>query len=505
MNPAKLGVIDWRIGTAQLTDFANAVLASFDGAPPFVNDQIDRTEIEGLVPVAAINPSTLVAIGTAGHQVKVVIEKDGWEGTLALEGRSAWRIDAMGLDAVLDDLEILDRAEQAAANHDGITVLELLRDATCSLNVALEANPERIGAHWVRTGNALDAALEEPGSWLPTVNRLSMAPSRVVVADAGTAYLSCRGIRLHGPDAEPEGGSLDSGTDVEAYRSVRFGNMSHDEIGDVSGIWPIETVGMARTFDLLRNAVAATAWVWLAERHELEGTTVALTFDGARVVQVDLSKPPQAGDDVLQLWEWATTDTDPARREAIQQAASLALREPGDLGQQARPVLRTARAFFDLGRRQGVTELLAARRAARDAALSSGRAASEAGRATAAKTLDRVIVQLAAGVGLLVAQRNALVETELARILLWLVFGLIVATGLLAVAVDIPSARATVNALGKDLEHYSDVLTTDDEAALNSLPSVASAKEAISRAMWASIVLVVAAEGMMLWVLSSIE
>jgi hypothetical protein len=142
------------------------------------------------------------------------------------------------------------------------------------------------------------------------------------------------------------------------------------------------------------------------------------------------------------------------RFEAVQQAVSLAVATSADLARAAQPVLRTARSLHDLAQRGAVAEALATRRSAREAALRAGNTAADAARAAAGKAVDRILVQGLAIVGVIIAQKTSLINTD---ITVWLLFAIAATLGVLGLGwfiVDFPSARSGLKSFTADLQQY---------------------------------------------------
>jgi hypothetical protein len=212
---------------------------------------------------------------------------------------------------------------------------------------------------------------------------------------------------IHGPDANAEESVPRSDADATAYAGVWLTDDRAD-FPTPRALSPITIDGLEEVGRLLIGLAWALCWAWLALeiRTDAHGVTTA-SFQGARAVDVTLQAEPR--DQVrpeLALWTWAISTTDSRRREALQQAISLAVRRPEDLTDAAVPVQRTARYLLQITEQGLFTEALATRRSIREAAMSLGRTTGDAARTATRSTFDRALLQVGAGFGLLLATES---------------------------------------------------------------------------------------------------
>lgn len=243
-------------------------------------------------------------------------------------------------------------------------------------------------------------------------------------------------------------------------------------------------VGLESIAEATNDLAFALTWLWLAADIEsgTDGIPVA-RFEGARLVQVEI--PLGLGTEAAEaiaLWDWAVESPAASRREALQQAISLAVQKDGDLPGASGPILRTAKYLLRISEQGLVAEALAARRAARDAATKAAQSAADTSRDVARKTADRMVIQLGAAAGVLLANRQALITESTALLLLWLVLGLLGVTSVVAFFVELKGAREALDAVGTDLEMYRETLTDDDIVTIRNMHVVGDSRIQLARA-----------------------
>jgi hypothetical protein len=145
-------------------------------------------------------------------------------------------------------------------------------------------------------------------------------------------------------------------------------------------------------------------------------------------------------------------------------------------------VQRTARYLLQVTEQGLFTEALATRRSIREASMALARTTGDAVRSAARSTFDRALVQVAAGVGLLLANRANAISTGWTAILLLAVLLLTGANAWAAFAYEFPSVSRTVSAFRNDLDAYREVLTPEDLKEIKALPSLVEAETDITRA-----------------------
>ena len=104
-----------------------------------------------------------------------------------------------------------------------------------------------------------------------------------------------------------------------------------------------------------------------------------------------------------------------------------------------------------------------------------------------------MLTQLVGVLGVLLANRSAVINAAVAGWLLLGILGLTLATGVVAFVFEYPGANGALRAFEADLEGYSDMLIEDDITQIKAMKSLAAARKQLRRARWISAVLVVAA------------
>jgi hypothetical protein len=348
------------------------------------------------------------------------------------------------------------------------------------VQLALVNDPSSSTVQWIRTREALLNLLTQD-DWLG-VAKACVGPSggtTLVVQDAGESRLCCRGWVVRGP------GATGTGTPVEV--PVKYvESWLRDDRADLPP--PIafvvtERSGLDSLEPVMHDIAFALTWVWVAaEVHAPADEAPVVRFEGARVVEV----PVRSGngsevENAVALWEWAIETSAPSRREAIQQAVSLAVRDEKDFAMASASVLRTAKYLVRISEQGLVAEALAARRGARDAATGTARSTADAARDVARKAADRVAIQIGAAAGVVIANRQAFIETSTATFLLWVLLGLVAATATVALAVELRSASDTLAALSVDLGLYRETLPDEDIDVILGMQTVRDAKRLVVR------------------------
>lgn len=182
------------------------------------------------------------------------------------------------------------------------------------------------------------------------------------------------------------------------------------------------------------------------------------------------------------MYRWVATSPEIDRLYFAQQALTLAIVTPEDISSAPEPALRTARSLYDLSRQNAVSEVMAARRSARETALSASRSAATQAREAASKSVERTIVQVVAAAAVVVAQLQDAVSAKQAACLLALLATL---CALAAIATDFVILRSARNGLDhelRDLKRYRDTLSKDDVRSAKRTGAVRAARADLRRA-----------------------
>jgi hypothetical protein len=351
------------------------------------------------------------------------------------------------------------------------------------------------GFHWFRTTDAITRHIGQH-TWLGLISGLfsTASPHRLVVQDAEGDVLIAKDIVVHGPEGSPPDPPGSDESTSREYSETWLGD-DRSRLPTPVGVFPRQVHGMPQIASMFLSIAHGLSWVWLASAATARPDAVALRFEGVPDLEFDVTQllAPDNAAEAVRLWEWCVASTDPARREAFQQAVSLVVREPAFLQQAGERVLRTAKYLLRLAKQGSMAEALAARRAARQAAIDAARASADTSRSASRAVVDRVLTQLVGGFGLLLANQAGLINATVAGWLLVALFGLTMATAVVAFAFEYPAARASLEAFEEDLEGYSDTLIAEDISYVKGMKTVAVARTQLSRARWISAAFLVVA------------
>jgi hypothetical protein len=479
-------------GLRKFRDALNAV-RRIVGRLPAVQEkvQVDRIAFSGpLARVGDVDTEALLELAVEGHVIEVRAQAGDWSLVVRREGVQLPSVDMTGPVEAAVPGAYVDAMRQAHARLDALEMLQLAQDVAGSVHLILRNDPMAAGAHWIPDVSTLEALLGGT-RWAKATRDLATDACVVVVDDLGSMCQSTRGLLFVGPDAQCQLTGAKDESDAE-YRGARIAE-GWAELPSPFAFQPgaSEGAGSDQEKELIRRlekclhgAAQLLVWYWLASKAELQANgDVQATFSGARVVTLTMRPgPADSSLDEIGLYEWASIGTDPARREVLQQAMSLALVTPADLATSARPALRTARLLHELAQRGAVAEALATRRAARAGAAESARGAAQAARDAAGKAVERALLQAAAAAGVVLSSAGDLIDRLPAAILLALVA--LVALGSLVVAlrVELPSARGGLSSGLADLAQYRDALSLEEIADIADSQAVKSAQTDLKRA-----------------------
>lgn len=307
----------------------------------------------------------------------------------------------------------------------------------------------------------------------------------LVVADATSVLVSTQMLSVHGPGDWPTTPDAEWMDDTaRTYAETFQVQWAEQRVPSPLAFSPTSATPqdseLVAAFSKLSELLA---WIWIS------ADSRALRFEGVRTLELALSLP-EPGNLVgaLNLWRWAVSSPAFDRREALQRAVTLSVFKGADL-QQTASILKNARWFLDLAQRDAVAEALSTRRQVREAALST--AASVASRASDAtsKAFDRVALQIAAAVGIILAQNKSLLDPVSAARLLAAVIGLLIASGLLSTWFDFRYISQSLQAFKHDLQAYRETLSSEDIAAVIALLSLSTAEQQNTRRWKVSILL----------------
>lgn len=453
-----------------------------------VVDRLNIASLRGTGSTDRISFDDLHAFAAAHNRIEAVVTEGDWRAVLRSGAPGAFDVEMEGpLEDAFPDDDTIDEARQAAIADPG-KFWALVHGKSMGFTASIHHEPRAAGFQWTRSTQAfLDWAGSR--SW-PDLARLLLpkgGPRGLVIHDAGDSFVVCGGFVVHGPDAASTGPEPSSDADAVAYARVWLSDDRAD-LPSPEALGPRIEEGLGDIARLLTSLAWVLCWAWLASelRTSANGEIVA-SFQGARAVEVTLQAEPRVQAlSELALWRWAVSSVDSRRREALQQAMSLAVHRAEDLADAAVPVLRTARYLLQVTEQGLFTEALATRRSIREASMSLGRTTGDAARSAARSTLDRALLQVAAGVGLLLANRANAIGTGWTALLLLAVLLLTGVNAWTAFSYEFPSISGTVSAFRIDLEAYREVLTPEDLDEIKSLPSLVEAQRDIGRAKQAT-------------------
>jgi hypothetical protein len=431
----------------------------------------------------------LLELAHLGHSAEITAAIGGWSLVVRADGQQAPAIEMNGAPEEGLPGNAIDDMERAITRGDALAALELARDAPGAVSVVLRNNPSLSGAHWVLSSKDLGRLLSGP-TWPATTRQLAAEPRRVMLDDLGARCLTTREAVFLGPE-----GQCDSPSPIESDRAYLQARVAEGRarlsspyvFAPLTSTPDTQQQGDRQDLVELRRCLSGTTrnlvWYWLASDVEIRASGELLaTFSGARVVTVELR--PEGVDNVgseIALYEWASGGAGPAQREALQQAVSLALVTPADLPTAARPALRTARLLYDLSQRGAIAEALAARRTARAAAAESARSTAQAARGAAGKALERALIQVGAGVGIVLSNTGDLIGRVPALVLLGLVAAVAATSLLVFLRVELPSATDGLTSELADLRQYRDTLSDEELTDIASSSAVRSARSDLYR------------------------
>jgi hypothetical protein len=457
-----------------------------------VTGEVNRLIVRGTAVVGSLPIGELLALRSEGHVVSLAVREGSWSFNVRAEGPVKPTIDVSGpSEQAVAQSNVADLS-RAVERGDVDAVLALV-SSSADLFVQLRNDAVRRGGHWVPQLADLERALSGE-AWIGAVSALSAEIPFVVVGDLGETEASLGTFRLCGPAAEGQAVGATAHTNDEEFRRTRSGDGRPSLPSPLAWATPWtqsdEPSQLDRVVRLGNGIARCLVWYWLASRASSgPDGTLTVTISGARVIDLSLraEEVPDVGTDIA-LYSWACVGSDPARFEAVEHAASLAVLGANDIATAAGPALRTAKSLYELTRRGAVGEALAARRSARDAAIAAARAAATDARAAATKAIETTVVQLAAGAGIVLAHAGNVIDRHQANLLLWLIAGTAIASFAITELFTLPSAKRSMEAELADLDQYRDTLSVDNIESIRNAETISSARKAI---VWTQVLVAV--------------
>jgi hypothetical protein len=452
---------DWTVGLWL------SALGRFLAVEP--TDNLDYAEVRLTdVPAGALAAATTGGAVRRGIRARLVMNKEPWTCQIEAFAGGVNIVSGEGIEQVFD-------AAIQAQLHDAIQTKDLDRLFQASNGASVDGviyyqnTPEAVGHHWMRSGGSVRRFLSSPGR-VAAARRLIDSNYRALRVDYEPIEVECRGLTIGGTG-----------------RPARM----PPEVRGPAKLAPEPMRAEGPIADLLRAVVVESCWGAIFGPTQCQpGTIPTLHLEGMRTVDVPLvaDPSPEEMSEALQLLDFAQSDDASDRREALVQAASVAV-GAGGLQRASGAVLRTAKSLLNLSRRHLIQEAFAARRAAHDSAVAATRTSADAAIEAAYKARDRVLVQVAAGVGVAIANATKVVSHLVAAgLYVVLVSGLAVVL-LMALNIDFPVAARGLDRFVADLSHYSDALDEADVARIGELESVTGAYATIAQSRCSVIIL----------------
>lgn len=453
------------------------------GTSVFEDSLNATTLVAPAVPMVNLDFERIRQFTEPGNRVEITLAEGEWEARVLSTSPSSFDVSVEGpWEDAFPDPRSIQVAKVAAEGDNAETFIQSASGINGNVRLTLLNDPLLSGMHWIRTEDALYSLITRD-SWFGFLSLIanSSQQTRLVIQDAGDSSVIAGGLVVHGPNVQPALPTWSLTDEAASYRRTWLRG-SREEAPPPTWTLPTSSEGLENLVGLLDGATGLLSWLWLATEAKVESPPIRARFEGMRPVEVDLELGRRTQSlDAVALWEWATATTDPARREAVQQAVSLSIRDERDLPQGFSPVLRTARYLLRISQQGIIAEALATRRTAREAAFTVARDSAESARSALRKTFDRILIQLGAAGGVLLANHQALIDQAATRALLVAILILIAFTALGAFIIDYPSVARALGAFDKDLDHYRDALPDEDLADIRNMASLSDAKSQIQR------------------------
>lgn len=447
-------------------------------------DSLNLSVLRGRTPVSALSFDDLKNFASTGNRVEATIQTEDWTATWrsGVGGSFAVSTDGPYEDVFADPAEI--ETARNAATNDPQSFWVICARMEASVQISLVHDAESSGFQWIRSEAAL-IDLANRLSWLELAELLlpNSETNELLLQDAEDNYLLRGGLVVRGPIGDQDIPVQPESLELGPYRRAWF-SFERSEMTSPSQIEPIEDRGLVAVSRALNALTYGLVWAWIAgDVQKLADGTIRLTFNGTTLVSLPRTlKDRENPENELKLWRWAVATPEPRRREALQQAAALGIRSNQDLDDAAEPVLRTAEYFLRLTESGILTEALAARRSIRDAISGVALAVAEASRSAGRSALDRILIHVGAGAGLLLAQNANVISRESAILLVFILLASSGCIGYIIFCHDFPHIDSRVTAFKQDLALYRDVLSSEDIAELRRLPSMAAAEKEVASA-----------------------
>jgi hypothetical protein len=475
---ASLGVLD---GLTSRLDSVERVTA------------INRISVQGECKLGSLSWNELTAFLNMGGRLSIHVISGSWQAWFNGAPHGGIAVVAQGEPYEAFGATVEGAASDAIASGDAPRLYALCAEFEGSVTLQVHTEAGNTGFHWFWSTSDLTTQLlrSDALSWVTTYFGMPEA-RRILIRDAASAFLIGPSLVVHGPETWPDSPQQPLlSPRVQQYRDAFL-------VGEARSIPPPTAVLVESAGNLedIRRALLGWAhilcWRWMCTDLVYVGAppVAHFRFDGARVNFIQLQHDSlDSANESVDLWTWATETADPERRAALLRAVTLAASVPADLIQCA-PIQNSATWLLGLSRQAALAEGFATRRAAREAALTAARAATEAATTATGRALDRMLIQVAAALGIVVAQYKDTLDHRTAARLLAVLVLLVVATGVLTVGVDLRAARRSLECFVRDLRVFRETLSTADIKEFATMDSVLEARYQIRRSQSVAVAVV---------------
>lgn len=451
-----------------------------------------------------IDPADLAVIASAGGVARVNVEAGSLIVDIVYTGAAQPVATAEGPpEEALATPEAKAEFLRAVEAGDAARVLTALAGRTCVVSLTLRNDPSTSGVGWAPSLRSLTDELTSD-RWLPAARALQAnaapaQPAFVVVGDAGSETLTCAGVTFAGPAANPDRWPP---SDMGLPAPLHVEQPSPGVLAPTGADDGLPSLRAA-----LHLVVIHLVWLDLADE-VIPGEPPTLVLRGVREQRLALSggTTQQAAAPSLRLWEWAVSAPEPAKHEAIQQAATFAVSSERDLVDASESVLRTAKSLYELARRGAVSEALATRRSARESALTSSREASRAARETAARSVERSVLVALGVAGATLAKTQDLISDSQALFTLILLASVTALSWIVSWFSELAVGDQAIDSFRADAESYREALSRQDVDAIKQSESLTRAEQSLTTARWLTAIThaaVAMAIGVAAWLLPS--
>lgn len=449
---------------------------------------IDQLHLSGKCRVADLSPDDLHTLRDDGHATRIELREGTWNATVVFDGPSDPTLDTSGRTEDAFSATEVAEIERAVSRRDGFLLLTISAQLEAQVHIDVRNQPAQSGTHWVSSLSELEAQLCGP-MWTAAVLALGDGPRLLTVSEPKSLGTFPVGrLLLRGSDDSYDSADVPEQFEPDrGFRSVRSmdtrPNLPSPLLFASSAIGKDQPEAVASVVGIATGIARCLVWHWLATSSGITAGTMSVTISGARIVSFDLA--PEACADAtpeISLYLWAATSEDPARLDAVEQAASLAITNGSDIASASAPALRTARSLYEIARRGAISEALASRRSAREAALDAARGAADSAREAAGKSIERTLVQVAAVVGVAITEFGNVISRAQAIVLLGVVALLSVVFLLVTCCFSLRSASDGLSAELADLDQYREALAAEDIGLIRRAETIASAQHDLRRA-----------------------